>query len=176
MVLQKLQEHKLYAKLEKCEFEVGEVSFLGYIILPRGFSMDPKKVQVILEWSHPSNIKAIQHFLEFSNYYRHFILSFYTIVAPTVELTKKGVDVQHWSQQAVLAFERLKKAFTSALVFHHPNPSLPFLVEVDASDVGAGAVLSQRDPEDWMSSLVPSSPKNSPQPKGIMMLGIGSSG
>lgn len=69
-VLQQLHKNQLYAKLEKCEFEVTQVAFLGYIISPRGFSMEPKKVQAILDWALPNNLKAIQHFLGFANYYR----------------------------------------------------------------------------------------------------------
>ena len=50
LVLNKLRENGLYAKLEKCSFHQSEVDFLGYIIYDGGFSMDPKKVQTVVEW------------------------------------------------------------------------------------------------------------------------------
>jgi hypothetical protein len=48
MVLQRLREHQLYAKLRKCEFWIQEVMFLGYIINKDGLDVDPKKVADIL--------------------------------------------------------------------------------------------------------------------------------
>lgn len=144
-VLQSLRENKLFAKAEKCVFEVEKISFLGYIISSYGFSMDPKKLQAVLDWPVPNSLKATQRFLGFTNYYRRFIASFSLIVAPIVALTKKGADPSRWSPQAIQAFEALKRAFSSAPILRHPDPELPFEVEVDASEVGVGAVLSQRD-------------------------------
>lgn len=147
-VLQRLRENHLYAKAEKCEFEVLKVTFLGYVISPQGFAMDPEKVRAILDWVQPRNLKAVQRFQGFSNYYRRFIKGFSVQIAPISDLTKKGADPENWKPVAIKAFADLKKAFTTAPVLRHPNPELPFLVEVDASDVGAGAILSQRDPGD----------------------------
>ncbi|XP_075449159.1 uncharacterized protein LOC142490627 [Ascaphus truei] len=88
--------------------------------------------------------EAVQRFLGFANYYRKFIRNFSTIALPITALTKKGADPTTWSSEAIEAFEFLKKAFVSAPILWHPDTSLPFTLEVDASDVGAGAVLSQR--------------------------------
>ncbi|XP_075057059.1 rho guanine nucleotide exchange factor 33 [Mixophyes fleayi] len=147
-VLLKLRHHHLYAKLKKCDFEVSRVTFLGYVISPKGFAMDPTKVQAILDWVQPSNLKAIQSFLGFANYYRKFISSFSILIAPITALTRKGADPKIWSPTAVSAFKALKRAFMSAPVLRHPNPDLPFIIEVDASDVGVRAVISQKDPKD----------------------------
>ncbi|CEP06947.1 hypothetical protein, partial, partial [Parasitella parasitica] len=56
MVLQRLREAKLSLKLEKCEFDVTKVQFLGFQITPQGISMDPEKIKAISEWSAPKNI------------------------------------------------------------------------------------------------------------------------
>ena len=72
-VLQRLREHHLYAKLEKCQFEERSMEFLGYIISHQGVSMDPMKVQTILEWQTPTSLRDVQCFLGFANFYRHFI-------------------------------------------------------------------------------------------------------
>lgn len=53
-----------------------------------------------------------------------------------------------WTPEAEKAFLELKRRFTSAPILVHPDPSLSFIVEVDASDVGVGAILSQRSPKD----------------------------
>ncbi|XP_063782381.1 uncharacterized protein LOC134932160, partial [Pseudophryne corroboree] len=143
LVLQKLRDHRLGAKLEKCEFEVQQIAFLGYIISPEGFQMEGSKVQAVLDWVQPTSLKALQRFLGFANFYRRFIAGFSSIVAPLVALTKKGADVAHWSCEAKAAFAHLKRAFVSAKVLRHPDPERPFVVEVDASEMGIGAVLSQ---------------------------------
>jgi hypothetical protein len=69
MVLQKLRD----AKLEKCVFHQPQVELLGYIISGEGLSMDPKKIQTIMEWRKPKTIRDVQYFLGFANFCRLFI-------------------------------------------------------------------------------------------------------
>ncbi|CAJ0964647.1 unnamed protein product [Ranitomeya imitator] len=106
--------------------------------------MDPVKVQAIYDWTQPTSLKSLQKFLGFANFYRRFINNFSSIAKPLTDLTKKGADVIKWSSAAVEAFQELKRRFSSAPVLCQPDVSLPFQVEVDASEIGAGAVLSQR--------------------------------
>ncbi|CAJ0935773.1 unnamed protein product, partial [Ranitomeya imitator] len=106
--------------------------------------MDPVKVQAIHDWTQPTSLKSLQKFLGFANFYRRFICNFSSIAKPLTDLTKKGADLVNWSSAAVEAFQELKHHFSSAPVLCQPDVSLPFQVEVDASEIGAGAVLSQR--------------------------------
>ncbi len=143
-VLRCLLDNHLYAKPEKCEFHVTEVQFLGFIIKPGQIQMDPQKVQAVVDWPIPLSVKEVQHFLGFANFYRKFILNFSTVVAPLSALTKGNTTSFYWGPEAELAFRKLKSHFTSAPILMLPDPDKPFIVEVDASDVGIGAVLSQR--------------------------------
>ncbi|XP_073529630.1 uncharacterized protein [Phyllobates terribilis] len=145
-VLQWLRENSLYIKLEKCEFHQEEIQFLGYVISPQGLRMDAKKMQAITEWPIPKNVKEVQHFLGFANFYRCFVKNFSEIVAPITQLTKKGAKFI-WTPQAQGAFFCFKMKFTTAPILHHPDPELAFIVEVDASDCAVGAILSQRTGE-----------------------------
>jgi hypothetical protein len=70
MILQRLQEHQLYAKLSKCEFWIDEVLFLGHIINKEGLVVDPKKVADILNWKAPTNARGIKSFIGMAGYYR----------------------------------------------------------------------------------------------------------
>ncbi len=144
IVLGRLLDNHLYAKPEKCEFHVTKVQFLGFIIKPGQIQMDPQKVQAVVEWPPPSSVKEVQHFLGFDNFYRKFILNFSTVAATLSALTKENTTSFYWGPEAELAFSKLKSLFTSAPILMLPNTDKHFIVEVDASDVGIGAVLSQR--------------------------------
>jgi hypothetical protein len=73
LILQKLRDHKLNAKLSKCEFWLEQVAFLRHVILKGGISMDPSKVQDVLSWKAPTSVSDIQSFLGLAGYYRRFI-------------------------------------------------------------------------------------------------------
>ncbi|CAJ0937392.1 unnamed protein product [Ranitomeya imitator] len=140
-----LRANSLYAKLEKCVFEQESLPFLGYIISAQGLAMDPAKLQAVMDWQEPHSLKAVQRFMGFINYYRQFIPHFSTLVAPLVALTKKGANPKLWSEEVSKAFLSIKSHFASAPILHRPDVDKPFILEVDASSVGAGAVLFQKD-------------------------------
>ncbi|KAI2653818.1 Transposon Tf2-6 polyprotein [Labeo rohita] len=143
-VLQRLIDHQLYAKFEKCEFHRTVTSFLGYIIGSEGVAMDDKKVQAVLNWPPPTSVKELQRFLGFANFYRRFIRNFSSVAAPLTSLLRGGGKRLVWTPEAEKAFQQLKERFTSAPILHHPDPERGFVVEIDASNTGIGAVLSQR--------------------------------
>jgi hypothetical protein len=55
-VLHRLRDYQLYAKLNKCEFWINEVLFLGHIINREVLVVDPKKVTAILDWKAPKDV------------------------------------------------------------------------------------------------------------------------
>ena len=76
IVLARLREHKLYAKFSKCEFWLDRVQFLGYVLTPEGISVDPSKVQDVLNWKSPKSVHQIHQFLGLAGYYWCSILDF----------------------------------------------------------------------------------------------------
>lgn len=68
-VLQRLRDNDLFLKLEKCQFVVPEVEFLGAIVSHNKVTMDPIKIKGILEWPTPKNVKQVRGFLGFGNFY-----------------------------------------------------------------------------------------------------------
>ncbi len=122
-----------------------EVQLLGFIIKPGQIQMDHQKVQAVVDWPIPSSVKEVQRFLGFAKFYRKFILNFSTVAAPLSALTKGNTTSFYWGPEAEFTFRKLKSHFTSAPILMLPDPDKPFIVEVDTSDVGIGAVLSQRD-------------------------------
>ena len=143
-VLKKLLENRLYVKLEKCEFHKTEVQFLGYRVSSHGVQMDEGKIKAVVDWPEPQTVKELQRFLGFANFYRRFIRNFISVAAPLTSLLKGSPRRLCWNDPADLAFRKFKSVFTSASVLKHPDSDLPFVVEVDASESGVGAILSQR--------------------------------
>jgi hypothetical protein len=90
-VLQRLRDHHFYAKFSKCEFWLDTVKFLGHTNSSSGISVDPSKVQEVLDWKLPTSVHQIRSFLGLAGYYHHFIPNFSRIAKPMIELLKKGV-------------------------------------------------------------------------------------
>lgn len=141
LVLQRLLENRLYIKAEKCEFHTSSISFLGHIIKSGQVAADPQKIKAVVDWPIPTSVKQLQRFLGFANFYRKFIKNYSSLAAPLTRLTSSLVPFL-WSSEADAAFTLLKERFTSAPILTQPDPSQQFILEVDASDVGVGAVLS----------------------------------
>jgi hypothetical protein len=140
MVLQKLRENQLYAKLNKYEFWLKEVSFLGHIISQGAISIDPSKVTDVLSWNTPQNISDIRSFLGLAGYYRRFIEGFSKILMSMTELLKKGKTFE-WMPRREVSFQELKKRITMAPVLIMCDMEKLFSIYCDASGQGLGHVL-----------------------------------
>ena len=90
-VLHRLHEADLQVDIKKCEFDVSETVFLGVIVSGEGLRMNSQKVKAVLDWVQSTNLKEIQGFIDFANFYRRFIQDFSEIVKPLVSLIRKEV-------------------------------------------------------------------------------------
>jgi hypothetical protein len=142
MVLQRLWEHQLYAKLSKCEFWISEVMFLGHIINRDRLAVDSKKVTDILDWKAPRDVRGIKSFIGMVGYYQRFIEGFSKIARPMIALLAKKVEFK-WTPECQESFETLKNKLTTTLVLILPDVHKPFSVYCDASYTGLGCVLMQ---------------------------------
>jgi hypothetical protein len=162
-VLLRMREAGLQLDISKCEFEVQETKYLGFVIeAGKGIRMDPAKVTAILEWEAPRSVKAVQSFLGFANFYRRFIDGFSKIVLPMLETTHKDQAQFVWTKEAGKSFEKLKAMFTSApmlLQFDHERETI---LETDSSGWSVGGVFMQVDDTGIMKPCAFFSKKNSP--------------
>ncbi|MBW0505155.1 hypothetical protein O181_044870 [Austropuccinia psidii MF-1] len=104
--------------------------------------MDQAQVQQSLNWSPPRNIKALQSFLGFANFYSHFIKNYSKNISSLHSFLKED-SCFPLNEEALSQSNQLKKAFTTAPIPCHFDPALPTIVATYASDYALGAVLSQ---------------------------------
>lgn len=142
LALQRLRDHKLYAKLSKCAFYQREIEFLGHTISEHGIGPEKNKVTAVQEWPPLTTVREVREFLGFANYYRRFIPKFAHVAAPLTDLTKKDVPFE-WGPRQCEAFDTLKTKLTTAPLLILPDPDLPFHLNVDASAYAIGAVIMQ---------------------------------
>ncbi len=142
LVLDKLREHKLYAKYSKCEFWLDEVTYLGHVISKDGIAVNPERIQAILDWTPPKNVKQVRSFLGLASYCRRFVENFSKIAKPLTNLLHKGVKYE-WTDKCQESFQALKDKLTSAPVLAPPDTKRDFVIYCDASRQGIGCVLMQ---------------------------------
>ncbi|MBW0486532.1 hypothetical protein O181_026247 [Austropuccinia psidii MF-1] len=140
--LQRLRDNNLFTKASKCVFHASSVEYLGHAFLSDGLKIDSSTAQKILNWPQPKNIKALQSFLGFANFYQRFIKNYSKKFTALTSLLKKHSPFI-FNEEALSRFQILKEAFTTAPILSHFNPSLPNIVETDASDYALGSLLSQ---------------------------------
>ncbi|KAK6213447.1 reverse transcriptase domain protein [Colletotrichum tabaci] len=145
-VLQKLQEAKLLVEPEKSVFHSQRVDYLGFTITPGEIRMDDKKIAAVKDWPRPQNVKDIQSFLGFVNFYRRFLKGYSGKINPLIKLTRKDTTFE-WTNEQDKAFEDIKQQVLSEPVLMIPDPRKPFELETDASDYAIGGQLGQRDEE-----------------------------
>ncbi|MBW0523419.1 hypothetical protein O181_063134 [Austropuccinia psidii MF-1] len=141
-VLTRLRDNNLFAKASKCVFHASSAEYLGYVVSSEGLKMDSSNVQQILNWPQPNNIKALQPFLGSSNLDCCFMQNYSKKICALTSLLKKDSPFI-FNVEALIQFQILKEAFTTAPILTHFNPSLPTIVETDASDYALGALMSQ---------------------------------
>src|SRR6266705_123515 len=160
-VLERLSAAGIHLKPEKCRFHIQEVDYLGLVITPNGLRMQDEKVATIRDWEDPENVKDVQSFLGFANFYRRFILNYSRVVAPMTKLTGKSIPWQ-WESEQRAAFKALKDAFTSAPILEHFDYEKAIVVETDASDYVSAGVLSQPNDNGVLRPVAFFSKKHSP--------------
>ena len=112
------------------------------IVSTEGLRMDPTKVQAIMEWQRPNNLKEVQSFVGFYNFYRRFIKGFSKIIKALIRLTKKDM-IFEWTNSYQEAFQTIKDTVTSTPILTHFNRIKEAILETNSSDYINGGVLSQ---------------------------------
>ena len=141
-VIECLRKADLKLHPKKCDLFKEKVSFLGHVVSSEGVATDPRKLESVLNWPVPKNLKQVRSFIGFCSYYRRYVKGFANIARPLHKLTEAGQKFD-FNEACMNAFNTLKVALTSAPILAYPNCEDPFTLDTDASNDGLGAVLSQ---------------------------------
>lgn len=144
-VLQRLREHKLYAKMSKCVFARASVKYLGHIISAEGISPDPAKIDVVQKWPVPTGVEQLRSFLGLATYFKKFVPRFAELAHALHVLLRKDCPWR-WTCAQQASFDAIKLALTSPPVLARPDftPDAPgFEIHADASIIALGAILMQ---------------------------------
>ena len=149
-VFSKLVQAGLKSKPKKCKFFKSRISYLGHIVSSSGIETDPRKVEVVKTWAIPKTVTDVRSFLGFINYYRRFIKDYAKVARPlnaliSGENASKKKKLIEWNADCQKAFDELKKLCTSAPIFAYANYKKEFQLHTDASELGLGGVLYQKD-------------------------------
>ena len=141
-VFHRLRESKLKLSPKKCVLFQKQVIFLGHVISSEGIATEPAKIDSIRDWPVPKNVKDLRSFLGLCSYYRRFVQGFSNIAKCLHKLTEKDA-IFIWEEEHQAAFEKLKYFLTTSPILACPTRVGEFILDTDASNFGAGAVLSQ---------------------------------
>ncbi|MBW0514045.1 hypothetical protein O181_053760 [Austropuccinia psidii MF-1] len=118
-VCSRLRANNLFANSSKCLFHVSSVEYLGFVVSSKGLKMDQGKFQKILNWPPPRNLKALQSFLGFSNFYRRSIKNYSKKIISLTSFLKKD-SCFPLNEEALSQLHQLKEAFTTAPIILYP--------------------------------------------------------
>ena len=138
--METLREKKLYAKLNKCDFWLKEVSFLSHIVSVEGIRVDSRKIEAVVNWKALRNVIEVRSFLGLARYYRRFVKGFSVIVSPLTKILRKGVKFE-WTEKCQNSFEQLKEMLVEVPVLTQPTSRKEYTLYSDASGTGLGCVL-----------------------------------
>lgn len=154
LVFRRLLDAGLKLKPKKCNLFKQELKFLGHIVSGEGIKCDPDKTNVIQEWKRPETTRETRSFLGLVGYYRKFITNFSVRASPLTDLlkgkkvkrgdSKKFVPVPFlWTTECEESFIDLKSTLINDICLNFPDFDKDYILEIDASRGGYGAVLSQ---------------------------------
>ncbi|KAK9686724.1 RNase H-like domain found in reverse transcriptase [Popillia japonica] len=143
-VLERLQQHGLRLNLEKCHFASTQLDYLGHVVTKEGNQPQTGHVNAIKAAATPTTRKSIRQFLGTVNWLRDYIPDASRIMAPLTDLLQTKTTLK-WSESAHAAFDALKTVASKPLVLYRPDLGKPFVLQTDASSIGAAAVLYQEE-------------------------------
>ena len=170
IVFDRFRQSNLKLKPKKCRFLQRSIEFLGHKVSEEGITVKDDHITAVTTWPVPTNVKQLQTFLGFTNFFRRYIKGYAGLVQPLLELLRghthtrskskfakssskrsrqrssKTAEAEpwHWGEEQQKAFDNVKQALVSPPLLTYPDFSKEFILHVDASRLRLGAVLYQQ--------------------------------
>lgn len=129
-------------KPKKCTLFQEQVEFLGHTVSQKGIRFNPDKISAVMNWPVPTSVSEVRSFIGLASYYQRFINNHSNVAYPLTRVTQKNKKFE-WSEECQNVFNTLKHSLTTAPVLSYPSTTDTFILDIDASAYGVGAVLSQ---------------------------------
>ena len=142
-VMRKLEESGLTLNYEKCEVGVDSMIYMGDVLSGQGLKVSSERVKAIAEAPEPQSTSEVRSFLGSVQFCAMFIPTFATISSPLWDLTGKDVKWK-WEPKQAKSFQEIKDRLTRAPVIAHFRQGAETRLTTDASPLGVGAILEQR--------------------------------
>lgn len=143
-VLNRAREKGAKFSLDKLQFKVSQVTYMGNIVTADGLKPDTRKVDAIVNMPKPSDVASLRRLLGMVKYLSQYIPNESSITAPLRDLLKQGVEWQ-WQPEHDEALEKIKQVLSSNPVLQFYDVNEPVAIQVDASQSALGACLLQHD-------------------------------
>nr|CAI5859444.1 unnamed protein product [Callosobruchus analis] len=147
ILFDKLLAEGITVKLRKCQFLRQQVVFLGHIISSEGVRMDPDRIESIVKFPAPRNVKELRAFLGLVNYDKRFCDKYSELTVPLVRLLRKR-EIWCWDEEQKNGFANIKQAYLNVTLMVHPDFKKEFFVQCDSSDYAIGGRLFQKSNAD----------------------------
>lgn len=161
LIFERLQIYGLTCSPQKCQFGQTSLPYLGHVVTSEGNHPQPKHLQAILDAEPPRTRKGLRSLLGAMNWLHEYVPHYSEITAAMTDLLSPKRPYK-WNQEAQKALEDAKEAFRHHELLSRPEPSLPFILQTDASARGMGAVLMQQTPDGPRKIISYASAKFSP--------------
>ncbi|XP_053681613.1 uncharacterized protein K02A2.6-like [Sabethes cyaneus] len=152
LVLERLQEYGFTVRMNKCNFGLNEVKYLGHIMNAEGIKPDPGKISSIVNMPAPHDIATLRSYLGAVAYYGKYVKEMRALRHPMDQLLK--ADTKYvWSAACQKSFDRFREVLQSPLLLTHYNPQLEIIVSADASQFGLGARIAHKFPDGTVRAI-----------------------
>lgn len=146
IVFSRLCKYAIQVNVSKCELGKSQISYLGHTVSSSGIAPLPQKVEAIRNLPMPTTQRKLRQFIGSINFYHRFLPNCASTLAPLNDLlrpVKKGSPISvNWNDDAIKAFHSVKQQLADATELHHPEPTAPLSLTVDASQYAVGSVLN----------------------------------
>lgn len=146
-VLEKIRDANVTLRLDKCSFLVSSIEYLGHEVCDGEVRPSKYKLTAVHDFAVPGNVHQVRQFMGLANYFRKYVPNFASLARPITILTKKD-QPWVWGEEQSLAFHRIKSILVKQPVLALFNPDYETQIHTDASKIGLGGILLQKQPVD----------------------------